>query len=62
MTGTSETTGPETVREGRFVCVRDSPPGPGDTLCRLLTGRSEADFVRDFIAGFYDDSPQGEAV
>lgn len=27
------------------------PPGPGDGLCRALTGRTEAQLVRDILDG-----------
>ena len=47
--------GAAVVREGRFECVRGSPPGPGDRLCRLLTGRTEAELVSDIFAGLYAD-------
>lgn len=37
----------------RFECVRDPPPAPGDELCILLTGRTEADLVDDILSGKY---------
>ena len=42
------------ARQGRFELVAWSPPPPpGDGLCRAITGRSEAQLVRDILDGRY---------
>lgn len=37
------------------------PPPPGDELCRSLTGRSEAQLVRDILDGRYNHLLEGGA-
>lgn len=41
--------------DGKFrFTAWNPPPPPGDDLCRALTGRSEAQLVRDILEGRYD--------
>lgn len=37
------------------VIAHSDPPGPGDQLCRMLTGHSESEIVRRILAGEYDE-------
>lgn len=39
-----------------------TPPPPGDDLCRALTGRSEAQLVRDILCGKYNHVFEGNVV
>lgn len=43
----------DTERRFEFIAWAPPPP-PGDDLCRSLTGRSEAQLVRDILDGRYD--------
>ena len=38
------------------------PPPPGDDLCRALTGKSEAQLVRDILDGRYNHLFEGKGV
>lgn len=37
------------------VIAHGALPGPGDQLCRMLTGHSESEIVRRILAGEYDE-------
>lgn len=39
-----------------------TPPPPGDDLCRALTGRSEAQLVRDILDGKFNHLFNGEVA
>lgn len=41
--------------DGRIRVYGGTPPGPGDALCRLLTGCSENELVRRILNGEYDE-------
>lgn len=43
----------DATRRFRFAAW-SPPPAPGDELCRALTGRPEAQLVRDILDGEYD--------
>lgn len=37
------------------IIAHDTPPKPGDTLCRMLTGHSESEIVHRILNGEHDD-------
>lgn len=49
--------------DGKYeFTVWSPPPPPGDKLCRTLTGKSEAQLVRDILDGKYNYIFERKAV